>query len=126
VSNAGGTGGTPPSAWKQVNGTTVYSGGWAALNPITGGLEWTTPDPAGSFAEGPVSVANGVVFGCDVSTNGTMFGLNAATGAILWSYNSGGSCNGGASIADGVVYWGSGPGTGAGPHKVCAFSVNGL
>jgi polyvinyl alcohol dehydrogenase (cytochrome) len=127
VSNAGGTGGTPPSAWKQVNGTTIYSGGWAALNPTTGGLEWTTPDPAGSFAEGPVSVANGVIFGCDISTNGTMFGLNAATGAILWSYNSGGSCNGGASIADGVVYWGSGTGTSTGgPHKVFAFSVNGL
>jgi len=27
---------------------------------------------------------------------------------VLWSFASGGSCNAGAAIVDGTVYWGSG------------------
>jgi polyvinyl alcohol dehydrogenase (cytochrome) len=37
-----------------------------------------------------------------------MYALDAATGRILWSFASGGSVSGGASIVDGSVYWGSG------------------
>ena len=125
VSNSGQDGGVttpiPPGAWKQKDGTSVFSGGWAALDAKTGSVVWTTPDPAGSFAQGPVSLANGVVFGCDLSGNGAMVALDATTGAILWSYDSGAPCLAGASIADGVVYWGSGRGS----NKVFAFSVNG-
>jgi polyvinyl alcohol dehydrogenase (cytochrome) len=29
-------------------------------------------------------------------------------GNLLWSFASGGACGGGASVADGTVYWGSG------------------
>ena len=85
----------------------------------------TKKDPQESRAEGAVSGANGVVFGCNLAAAGTMYALDAKTGATLWSYDSGGPCNAGPSIADGVVYWGSGtfvsPG---GPKKVFAFSLN--
>ncbi len=126
ISNTGGTDGSPPGAWQLKDGTTTYSGGWAALNASTGSVLWTTPDPAGSHAQGAVSVANSVVFGCDINPGkGTMYALDASTGAILWSYDSGAPCSAGASIADGVVYWGSGTGNGQGPHRVFAFSIDG-
>ena len=67
---------------------------------------------------------HGVVFGCNLSLAGTMYALDAKTGAVLWSFDSGGPCNAGPTIADGMVYWGSGtfisPG---GPHKVFAFGL---
>ena len=98
-------------------------GGWRALDRKTGAVIWTTPDPIGSRAEGAVSAANNVVFGCNLA--GRMYAMDARTGAILWEYNSGGPCNAGASISDGMVYWGSGnfsgfPGT---PKKVFAFGL---
>jgi polyvinyl alcohol dehydrogenase (cytochrome) len=34
--------------------------------------------------------------------------MDAATGQILSSFVSGGSCNAGAAVIDGEVYWGSG------------------
>jgi polyvinyl alcohol dehydrogenase (cytochrome) len=34
--------------------------------------------------------------------------LDAATGQILWDFASGGSCNSGATISGGMVFWGSG------------------
>ena len=75
-----------------------------------------------------MSGANGVVFGCNMDpVNGTLYALDAKSGAPLWSYNSGGACNAGPSIADGMVYWGSGtfglfgP---TGPKKVFAFGLN--
>jgi len=90
-------------------GQTDTAGSWAALDPATGKILWQTPDPNGSPDTGPVSVANGVVYGGSDSTTGTsMYGLDAATGAILWSFNSGGSVTGGAAIVAGSVYWGSG------------------
>jgi polyvinyl alcohol dehydrogenase (cytochrome) len=51
--------------------------------------------------------------------------LDAKSGAILWSYNSGGVCNAGASISDGVVYWGSGrfSNPASGPQKLFAFAL---
>jgi len=125
VSNSGPQGSAnPPLPWTLANGATTLSGGWAALDARTGKVLWTTPDPNGSRAEAPVSVANGVVYGCNLDpVKGTMVALSAQTGAVLWSYNSGGACKAGASIADGVVYWGSGDYSGFGPHKLFAFSV---
>lgn len=127
ASNSGPTGsGLAPAPWTLANGSTVKSGGWAAVDARTGKVIWTTPDPNGSRAEAPVSVANGVVFGCNLDPGkGTMFALNAATGAVLWSHDSGGACEAGASIADGVVYWGSGNYQGIGPHTLTAFSLGG-
>ena len=119
--NGGGVGAVP---WTLMDGTTTTSGGWAALDRKTGAVLWTTKDPAGSRAEAAVSATDGVVFGCNLAAAGTMYALNARSGEVLWSYNSGGPCNAGPSIADGMVFWGSGtfisPG---GPHKVFAFGL---
>jgi polyvinyl alcohol dehydrogenase (cytochrome) len=100
---------------------------------------WTTKDPTfpttpnGSRAEGAVSATNDVVFGCNLApatagapagtTGGLMVAMNAKTGAILWSYASGGPCNAGASISDGMVFWGSGTFSGFGPKKLFAFGL---
>jgi polyvinyl alcohol dehydrogenase (cytochrome) len=121
------------------NGTTIYSGSWAALNMGTGNILWQTPVSGAAFCppcdstqtpstsnmpgctclaptdpafnkrpEGPVTVANGVVFGGSVASDGGMYALDAATGTILWSYHTGSSVYGGPAIVDGVVYWGTG------------------
>jgi len=117
----GGTGAMP---WKLKDGTYTVSGGWAALDRKTGAVLWTTVDPLGSRSEAPVSAANGVVFGCDLEvSHGRMVAMDAKTGAILWSYDSGAPCNAGASISDGMVFWGSGTFAGTGTKKVFAFGL---
>jgi polyvinyl alcohol dehydrogenase (cytochrome) len=84
------------------------------MNPATGAILWKTNDPAFQFpyqgysAVGAVSSANGVVYACTMNAAGTMFAMDAVTGQVKWSFDSGGSCNSGAAISDGVVYWGSG------------------
>ena len=57
---------------------------------------------------GPVTTANGIVFGCSLDADGYMYALNGATGAVLWEFPSGGSCLSGAAISNGTIYWGSG------------------
>jgi len=95
-------------------GQSVTTGSWAALDQQTGNIDWQVADPAltaplnGVSLNGPVSVANGVLFGGSMDAQGTMFALNAATGAVLWSYASGGTVYGGPAISNGVVYWGNG------------------
>lgn len=135
VANSGLTGSaTSPGAWVLKDGSTTTAGGWASLDAKTGAVQWTTKDPLGSRAEAAVSGANGVLFGCNLDqVNGTMYALDAKTGKVLWSYNGGsgtspfvsgvfGACNAGPSIADGMVYWGSGAFQGApGPKKVFGF-----
>ena len=120
--NGGGVGALP---WTLKNGTTVTSGGWAALEARTGKVEWTTADPLGSRAEGAVSLANDVVFGCNLDfARGTMYALDARTGTPLWSFDSGGACNAAPSIFDDMVFWGTGTFAGFGPKKVFGFSLN--
>jgi polyvinyl alcohol dehydrogenase (cytochrome) len=103
----------------QDNSASLSAGYWAALDPATGAVLWQSNDPSpglpgfwgifGYSIEGPVSVANGVMYGCSLSPAGpNMFALDGATGAVKWSFNSGASCLGGAAIADGTVYWGTG------------------
>jgi polyvinyl alcohol dehydrogenase (cytochrome) len=102
----------------ESNSTSLSAGYWAALDVATGAILWQTTDPGpgwvstygifGFSAEGPVSVANGVVYACSLDPQGHMYAMNAATGQIVWSFASGGSCNAGAAIVDGEVYWGSG------------------
>ncbi len=98
--------------WTLQNGQTINYGGWSALDPATGKILWQTPDPSGvpysSIDAGAVSVANGVVYACSLDPAGHMYAMDAATGTIKWSFASGGSCNAGAAISNGVVYWGSG------------------
>ena len=109
------------------------AGSWAALAPETGAIVWQTGDPNGAIALGPLAVADGVVYASSMAggaTAPTMLALKANTGQILWSFAAGSSVNAGATIADGVVYWGSGyaflgiPGF-TGNNKFFAFSKGG-
>ena len=123
-SNGGGAGAQP---WTLKDGSVTTAGGWASLDAKTGKVRWTTKDPMGSRAEAAVSLANGVVFGCNMAAGvGALYALEAKTGKPLWSYNSGAACTAGPSIVDGMVFWGSGtfglfgP---TGPKKVFAFGL---
>jgi polyvinyl alcohol dehydrogenase (cytochrome) len=112
VSNSGPSmdgGGAGAGPWLQKDGSTVKNGGWAALDRKTGEVLWTTPDKDGSRAEGAVTVAGDVVFGCNVDyRRGTVRALDAKTGKLLWSYDTGGACTAAPSVADGMVFMGSG------------------
>jgi polyvinyl alcohol dehydrogenase (cytochrome) len=92
----------------QPSGTIATGGMWSALDPATGKILWQTAEPTGSWAWGPVSVANGVLYAGAMDPKGHMRALDAATGKILWSFASGGSVAGGPAIVDGMVFWGSG------------------
>jgi polyvinyl alcohol dehydrogenase (cytochrome) len=99
--------------WTLPNGTTTTSGVWSGIDAVTGQLLWqTAPTFGGSVfggaSSGPVTTANGVVFGCALDSQGHMYALDAATGAILWTFASGGSCLSGAAISEGRLFWGSG------------------
>jgi polyvinyl alcohol dehydrogenase (cytochrome) len=99
--------------WTLPNGTTTTEGIWSGIDAVTGQVLWqTTPPfggvPFGGGSSGPVTTANGVVFGCALDFQGHMYALDGATGAILWRFASGGSCLSGAAIAHGRLYWGSG------------------
>jgi polyvinyl alcohol dehydrogenase (cytochrome) len=128
ISNSGPStngGGFGAEDWLLKDGTTTKTGGWAALDRNTGEVLWTTPDPNGSRAEGAVAVAGNVVFGCNVDfARGTMFALDARNGAVLWKYDSGGTCNAAPTVADGMVFWGSGNFLGGPtPKRVFAFGL---
>jgi polyvinyl alcohol dehydrogenase (cytochrome) len=126
-------------------GERVHGGMFAAIDAATGAILWQTPDPAsdlplhgllahpvwggglgpGFFAwiKGPLTVANGVVFGGSMDPLGHMYALDAITGTILWSFASGGSVMSAPSIADGVLYWGSGYSSGFPNNKLFAFEL---
>jgi polyvinyl alcohol dehydrogenase (cytochrome) len=99
---------TNQTPWTLLNGTTVTSGFWAALDAATGEVLWQTADPNGAIDTGPVTGANGVVYACSMDPNGNMYAMDGATGSILKDFSSGGSCNSGAAITNGMVFWGSG------------------
>jgi polyvinyl alcohol dehydrogenase (cytochrome) len=107
------------------------AGSWNALDPATGAILWRTPDPNGAIDLGPVAVANDIVYAPSMAsgpTQSTMFALNAQTGSILWQFASGASVVAGASLADGMVFWGSGYahiGNGSGNTKFYGFSIDG-
>jgi polyvinyl alcohol dehydrogenase (cytochrome) len=94
--------------WTLPNGTVTTDGVWSGLDAATGQVLWQLSPPHGGATSGPVTTANGVVFGCSLDPLGHMYALNAATGAVLWTFASGGSCLSGAAISDGRLYWGSG------------------
>jgi polyvinyl alcohol dehydrogenase (cytochrome) len=109
------------------------AGSWAALDPATGSILWQTADPNGAIDLGPLAVANGVVYAPSMGGSATaqnMLALDASTGIKLWGFAAGSSVNAGATIANGIVYWGSGyahlgiPGM-TGNNKFYAFSING-
>jgi polyvinyl alcohol dehydrogenase (cytochrome) len=112
------------------SGQTTNGGIWAALDPKNGALLWQTPDPVSTYpltgvlshpisgsglgkgffawAMGPLTAANGIVFGGSMDLDGHMYAFDAQTGAILWSFASGGSIASAPAVVDGAVYWGSG------------------
>jgi polyvinyl alcohol dehydrogenase (cytochrome) len=109
------------------------AGSWAALDPATGVILWQRADPNVAIDLGPLSVANGVLYAPSMAgsaTAPTMLALDAATGKTLWSFAAGSSVNAGATIVNGIVYWGSGyahlgiPGYTTN-NKFYAFSKNG-
>jgi polyvinyl alcohol dehydrogenase (cytochrome) len=102
------------------------SGVWSAIDTNGGGLLWQTRPPDGGATSGPVTTANGVVFGCSLDAQGHMYALDAASGAVLWSFASGGSCLSGAAISNGTIFWGSGYGNfnfGTANNKLYAFGL---
>ncbi|KAL5582346.1 hypothetical protein UlMin_014788 [Ulmus minor] len=76
------------------------AGGWVAMDANSGEILWSTGDPYNATASGPVSVANGVLFGGSTSGRGPIYAKDAKTGHILWSYD------------DGCIYVGNGYKTG--------------
>ena len=108
----------------EKNGLATSWGSWSAINARTGKIEWQTADPTeGAIDPGAMSVANGIVYAGSFS--GFMYAMDASTGRILWSFDSGGSVVDGPSIADGMVYWGSGYShikPGKGNNKIYAFA----
>jgi polyvinyl alcohol dehydrogenase (cytochrome) len=110
--------------WPDSNGSTA--GVWSGLNAVTGEKIWETRPPDGGSTSGPVTTANGIVFGCSLDPDGHMYALNGADGSILWSFTSGGSCLSGTAISDGMLYWGSGYsnfGFGTPNNKLYAFGL---
>jgi len=95
--------------WFLKDGASAgHRGGWSALSAATGEILWERPNPAYERAMGPVSGANGVIYGCSMDDAGHMYAINAASGSVLWDFASGANCNGGAAISDGMLFWGTG------------------
>ena len=112
--------------WALLGGGTTTNGVWSGINAATGQLLWQHTPSHGGGTSGPVTTANGVVYGCSLDPQGYMYALNGATGAELWSFASGGSCLSGAAISDGTLYWGSGYsnfGFGTPNNKLYAFAL---
>ena len=97
-----------PTEWTLPDGSSTFDGVWSGLDKATGEVLWQTTPSHGGGTSGPVTTANGVVFGCSLDAAGYMYALDGATGEILWEFASGGSCLSGAAISDGMLYWGSG------------------
>ncbi len=113
--------------WTLPGGAVTTQGVWSGLDARTGAVLWQTTPSNGGSTSGPVTTANGVVFGCSLDENGYMYALDAATGAELWSFASEGSCLSGAAISGGMLFWGSGYlnlGI-TGNNKLYAFGLSG-
>jgi polyvinyl alcohol dehydrogenase (cytochrome) len=113
-------------SWTLPGGATTTNGVWSGINASTGALVWQHTPSHGGSTSGPVTTANGVVFGCSLDAVGYMYALDGATGEELWSFESGGSCLSGAAISDGMLFWGSGYsnfGFGTPNNKLYAFGL---
>ncbi|KAF4376660.1 hypothetical protein F8388_025531, partial [Cannabis sativa] len=84
------------------------TGGWVAMEAHSGNVLWSTADPSNATASGPVTVANGVVFGGSTSSQGPLYAMNAKTGKILWSHDTGATIYGGVSVRNGCIHLGNG------------------
>jgi polyvinyl alcohol dehydrogenase (cytochrome) len=87
------------------------AGFFAALDPATGNVLWRAADPNGAMDLGPLTVANGVLYVPSMGGSATapnMLALDSGSGKTLWSYPGGSSVIAGATVSNGIVYWGSG------------------
>jgi polyvinyl alcohol dehydrogenase (cytochrome) len=112
--------------WTLPSGAVTSAGLWTGLDAATGAILWQTTPTMGGGTSGPVTTANGVVFGCSLDALGHMYALDASNGAVLWRFASGGSCLSGAAISRGEVFWGSGYsnfGFGTPNHQLYAFEL---
>lgn len=78
------------------------------MHARNGRVLWLTANPSKTTANGPVSVANGVVFAGSADRMGSVYAIDAMNGKILWSYQTGASVYGGMSISNGCIYVGHG------------------
>ncbi len=130
---------------ELVDGRVVNGGFWSALDAETGQILWQTPDPAsflpltgnisnpyigsglgpGFFGapQGPLTLANGLVYAGSMDREGHMYAMDAETGEILWSFESGGSVCAGPTVVNGNLYWGSGYRNGFSNNRFYAFSL---
>ncbi len=126
-------------------GEVAEGGIWAAIDVASGDVVWQTPDPSSFLPQtgdithvtwgahkgpgffgvdmGPLTVANGVLFGGSMDREGHMYAFDAATGAILWSFASGGSVMSAPSVDGNMVYWGSGYSQGFSNNALYAFEL---
>ncbi|KAL6983529.1 hypothetical protein U1Q18_016915 [Sarracenia purpurea var. burkii] len=87
---------------------TTTAGGWVALNASTGQILWTTANPSDDLCEGPVTLANGVLFAGSVAPNGPFYAMDANSGEILGTYETGATIYGGAAASYGCAFLGNG------------------
>ncbi|GLU11129.1 hypothetical protein SLE2022_278950 [Rubroshorea leprosula] len=78
------------------------------MDAETGKILWSTADPANGTAAGPVTVANGVLFGGSTNPQGPIYAIDIRTGEILWANNTGATVYGGMSVSNGCIYLGNG------------------
>ena len=96
------------------------------IDAATGQLLWQDGAAERRRNVGPVTTANGVVYGCSLDPLGYMYALDASNGEVLWEFASGGSCLSGAAISKGTLFWGSGYSNnffGTRNDKLYAFSL---
>lgn len=132
---------TPGSLLGGVIGTSAYAEGVIYVgsnvgDPVSNGPTGTTEVLALAAADGevlwrhemegaiyaPITTTPGLVYAA--STSGTMAILDAETGEERWSHQAPDQVGGGASVVDGVVYWGYGFslfGSGSGKGGLLAF-----
>jgi polyvinyl alcohol dehydrogenase (cytochrome) len=121
-------------SWNLFGGGTTTEGMWSGIDAATGAMLWQhSPSVAGAggfggTTSGPVTTANGVVYGCSLDPLGHMYALDGANGNELWKFASGGSCLSGAAISEGMLFWGSGYSNnffGTPNNKLYAFGLPG-
>lgn len=78
------------------------------MEASSGKILWSIANPSNATANGPVSVANGIVFAGSTNKKGPIYAINGKTGEILWSYETGATVYGGISINNGCIYLGNG------------------
>jgi polyvinyl alcohol dehydrogenase (cytochrome) len=105
-------------------------GSVAALDGATGKILWQTMSPDNGANFGPITVTgtgdDRLVFAG--SNKNFIRAYNAKDGKILWEFDTGGAIGGGPTVADGVMYVGSGYQflrIGKPNNKLYAFSVDG-